>query len=71
MDFYVKITLPEAPDENLAEKIAVTGFFTSARAPIPPETEIDVLRKDLTDSLVSDGIIPAVRRNDLLFEFGG
>lgn len=70
MEFNVRITLPEAPNNNLATKIAVAGFITNARAPIPPETEIDVLRKDLTDHLVSEEIIPAGRRDDLLFDFG-
>lgn len=70
MKFHVRITLPEAPKVNLAEKIAITGFFSRARVPIHPETEFDVLRNDLADYLVSEGIVPANRRNELLFDFG-
>ncbi|WEF23211.1 hypothetical protein [Paracoccus sp. S3-43] len=70
MEFYVRITLPEAPGVNLAEKIAITGFASNVRAPIPPETEMDVLKNDLADHLVSEGIVSAERRDDLLFDFG-
>lgn len=70
MEFHVRITLPEAPGVNLAEKIAITGFFSRVRAPIHPETEMDVLRNDIADHLVSEGIVPAERRSELLFDFG-
>lgn len=70
MEFHVKITLPEAPNVNLAEQIAVTGFVSPPRAPVPPETEQDVFRRDLTDHLVSEGIVPVERRDDLIFDFG-
>ena len=70
MKFHVRITLPEAPGVDLAEKIAITGFFSRARAPIYPETEFDVLRNDVADHLVSKGIVPAERWDELLFDFG-
>ncbi|MBW0159586.1 hypothetical protein [Sedimentimonas flavescens] len=70
MQFNVRITLPEAPEVNLAEKIAIEGFFANVRTPIHPETEMDALKNDLTEHLVSEGIISAERRADLQFEFG-
>lgn len=70
MDFHVQITLPEAPNDNLADRIAITGFVSNVRAPVPPETEMDILRNDLADHLVSEGIVSAERRGDLLFDFG-
>jgi hypothetical protein len=69
MNFDVRITLPETPDYNLAEAISLVGFTASARAPIPPETEWDILKNDLTNHLVSEGIVPEDRRQDLIFDF--
>lgn len=69
MHFEVRITLPEAPDDNLARKIDFGGFIASARAPMPPKTERDIVKEDLADHLVSDGIIPENRRSDLIFDF--
>ena len=69
MEFQVRITLPEAPDVNLAGKIAMTGFISNVRTPIQPETDMDVLKNDLTDHLVSEGIVTAERRGDLQFDF--
>ncbi|WP_444453241.1 hypothetical protein ACTTAI_19550 [Rhodobacter capsulatus] len=70
MEFYLRITLPEAPGVNLAEKIEITGFISRVRTPIPPETDMDVIRNDIADYLVSEGIVTAERRGELMFDFG-
>lgn len=69
MNFEVRITLPEAPEDNLARRIDMGGFVTDGRAPIPPKTEQDIIRDDLADHLVAVGIIPENRRTDLIFDF--
>ena len=70
MDFQVRITLPEAPEDNLAERINPQGIVAQCRAPVPPKTEEDIFAEDLADNLVAEGIVPEERRKNLILDFG-
>ncbi|SDW08019.1 hypothetical protein SAMN04488041_101241 [Sulfitobacter pontiacus] len=69
MEFQVRITLPEAPNDNLAERLNPHGIVAQFRAPVPPQTEQDIFAGDLADNLVSEGIVSEERRGDLIFFF--
>ncbi|AFO92739.1 hypothetical protein D1822_15175 [Phaeobacter inhibens] len=68
MNFEVHIALPEAPNDNLAKQIDIGGFFANVRVPIPPETEEDIIRQDLANYLIDQGIISEDRRDELIFD---
>ena len=70
MNISVRITLPEAPHENLAERISIAGFTSPYADELHFETEYKNMKQHFADVLVSDGIIPPERRGDLLFDFG-
>ena len=70
MNFDIRITLPEAPDENLAERISITGFISPCDDRKSHKAERDIIKRQFADALVSEGIIPINRQSDLIFEFG-
>jgi len=69
MHFKVRITLPEAPDENLVENIPSTGFTSAYDDQVRSEGEYENIKEHFSDVLVTYGIIASDRRGDLLFDF--
>ena len=70
MNVIIRITLPEAPDENLVEKISRAGFVSAYDEQRTRYGDHENIRKDFAEALVSEGIISPEQKKELIFEFG-